>query len=106
MFGHLLRELNYILELEKTTWPANIKTVFKQAIDSKRKIPEYSKDDWQTLEIEINFDELLNEAVNKNKTPKILLFQKSLRDYYCTPYSLYHNFLFLSCNILFRSDNF
>ncbi len=35
----------------------------------------------RTLEIETNFDELLNEALNKNKTPKTLTFQKSLRDY-------------------------
>ncbi len=70
MFGHLLSELNYLLELEKTTWAANIKTVFKQAIELKRKIPEYSKDDWRTLEIETNFDELLNEALNKTKLPK------------------------------------
>ncbi len=78
--AHLLRELNYLLELEKTAWAANIKTAFKQAIELKRKIPEYSKDDWRTLEIETNFDELLNVALNKNKTPKTLAFQKSLRD--------------------------
>jgi transposase len=78
--AHLLRELNYLLELEKTAWAANIKTAFKQAIELKRKIPEYSKDDWRTLEIETDFDELLNEALNKNKTPKTLTFQKSLRD--------------------------
>ncbi len=68
MFGHLLRELNYLVELEKTTWTANIKTAFKQAIKLKRKIPEYSKADWRTLEIETNFDELLNEALNKKGT--------------------------------------
>ncbi len=68
MFGHLLRELNYLVELEKTTWTANIKTAFKLAIKLKRKIPEYNKDDWRTLEIERNFDELLNEALNKKGT--------------------------------------
>ncbi len=78
--AHLLRELNYLLELEKTTWAANIKTALKQAIELKRKIPEYDKDDWRALKIETNFDELLNEALNKNKTPKILTFQKSLWD--------------------------
>ncbi len=78
--AHLLRELNYLLELEKTTWAVNIKAAFKQAIELKRQIPEYRKDDCRTLEIITNLDILLNEALNKNKTPKILTFQKSLRD--------------------------
>lgn len=78
--AHLLRELNYLIELEKTAWAASIKTAFKQAIELKRKIPEYSKDDYRMLEIETNFNKLLNETLNEDKTPKTLTFQKSLRD--------------------------
>jgi len=37
--SHLLRELNYLIELEKTAWAASIKTLFKKAIELKRKIP-------------------------------------------------------------------
>ncbi len=79
MFGHLLSELNYLLELEKTTRAATIKTAFKQAIELKRKIPEYSKDDRRTLEIETNFDELTKEALNTPPKKK-QKFQKLLRD--------------------------
>lgn len=79
-FAHLLRELNYLIELEATAWAASIKTLFKRAIELKRKIPEYSKDDYRTLEIETSFNKLLKETLNKDKTPKTLTFQKSLRD--------------------------
>jgi hypothetical protein len=78
--AHLLRELNYLIELETTAWASSIKTLFKRAIELKRKIPEYSKDDYRTLEIETSFNNLLNETLNENKTPKTLTFQKSLRD--------------------------
>ena len=78
--AHLLRELNYLIELEATAWAASIKTLFKRAIELKRKIPEYRKDDYRTLEIETSFNKLLNETLNKDKTPKTLTFQKSLRD--------------------------
>ena len=78
--AHLLRELNYLIELEATAWAASIKTLFKRAIELKRKIPEYRKDDYRTLEIETSFNNLLNETLNENKTPKTLTFQKSLRD--------------------------
>lgn len=79
--AHLLRELNYLIELEKTKWADKIKTVFKQALELKRKIPEYSKDHPSMLEIEKKLDSLLNVVLNKRKTPKSLTFQKSMIDY-------------------------
>ncbi|HDL00815.1 MAG TPA: IS66 family transposase [candidate division Zixibacteria bacterium] len=80
-FAHLLRELNYLIELEATGWAKSIKTLFKQAIELKRKIPEYSESDHRALEIETNFNQLLNQTLGKNKTPKTLTFQNSLIDY-------------------------
>jgi len=80
-FGHLLRELNYLIELEATGWAKSIKTLFKQPIELKLKIPQYSKDDHRVLEIETNLNQLLNQILSKNKTPKTLTFQNSLRDY-------------------------
>lgn len=79
--AHLLRELNYLVELEKTGWAENIKTVFKQALELKRKIPEYSKDNHLMLEIETKLDSLLNVVLNKEETPKSFTFQKSMIDY-------------------------
>ena len=79
--AHLLRELNYLIELEATGWAKSIKTLFKQAIELKRKTPQYSKDDHKALEIETNLNQLLNQILSKNKAPKTLTFQNSLRDY-------------------------
>lgn len=79
--AHLLRDLNYLVELEKTRWAYNIKTLFKQALELKRKIPQYSKDDPLMIEIEKKLDILLSERLNKEKTPKSLTFQNSMIDY-------------------------
>ena len=38
--SHLLRDLNYLIELEKTAWAKTIKTVFKDALELKRKKTE------------------------------------------------------------------
>lgn len=79
--AHLLRELNYLIELEKTTWAENIKTLFKQALELKRKIPEYNIENSDAQKIETSMDNLLGKVLLKEKTPKSLTFQKSLRDY-------------------------
>ena len=34
--AHLLRELNYLIELEATAWAKSVKTLFKQAIELKQ----------------------------------------------------------------------
>jgi len=77
---HLLRELNYLIELEKTAWATNVKTVFKQAIELKRKLPEYDHNDQRVLKIETNLNKLLTETLQKDKTPHTLVFQNSLKD--------------------------
>ena len=79
--AHLLREVNYLIELEKTEWAESIKALFKQAIELKRKIPEYHKSNPVAQEVETSMDDLLNEVLLKDKTPKTMTFQKSLRDY-------------------------
>lgn len=89
--AHLLRDLNYLIELETTAWAKSIKTLFKQALELKRKIPEYSIDDPRVIIIETKLNQLLNENLDKNETPKTLTFKKSLiahRNYIFT--FLYH----------------
>ncbi len=57
----------------------------------KRKIPQYSKDDHKVLEIETDLDQLLNQILSKNKTPKTLTFQNSLRDYRAYLFTFLYN---------------
>jgi hypothetical protein len=78
---HLLREINYLIELEKTEWAESIKTLFKQALELKRKIPEYHRDNPDAQKIETSMDDLLNKVLLKAKTPKTQTFQNSMRDY-------------------------
>lgn len=79
--AHLLRELNYLIELEKTEWAKSIKTLFKKAIELKKEYPEYHKDDIKTLEIENEINCLLEFQLEKSKTPKTITFQNSLLKY-------------------------
>ena len=78
---HLLRELNYLIELEKTEWAKSIKALLKKGIELKKEYPEYPKDDVRALEIEYEMNELLEFHLEKNKTPKTVTFQNSLLKY-------------------------
>lgn len=80
-FAHLLRDLNYLIELESTEWAKNIKSLFKKALELKRVNPQYDIGNPLTVEIENKMDELLKEQLDKAKTPKTMIFQNSMRDY-------------------------
>ena len=89
--AHLLRELNYLIELESTAWAKSIKTLFKKALELKREKPKYSKDDTRALEVETTLNQLLSNELCEDEKTKSLTFQKSLsnyRDYLFT--FLYH----------------
>lgn len=80
-FAHLLRDLNYLIELESTLWAKNIKNLFKKVLELKKLNPQYDRSDMVVLEIETELDKLLSEQLNQNKTPKTVIFQKSISDY-------------------------
>lgn len=80
-FAHLLRDLNYLIDLESTQWAKNIKHLFKKALELKRRNPQYDRGDPLTIEIEIEMDELLKEQLNKRKAPKTVIFHNSMSDY-------------------------
>ncbi len=77
--SHLLRDLNYLIELEKTAWAKKMKTLFQKSLELKRKKKEYQKSDSPVVEIESKTDKLLDEQLCKTKTPKTLTFQKSMK---------------------------
>lgn len=80
-FAHLLRDLNYLIELESTEWAKNIKSLFKKALELKRVNPQYDRGDALTVEIENKMDELLKEQLDQAKTPKTIIFHNSMSDY-------------------------
>jgi len=55
---HLLRELNYLIEVEKTPWASNFKTLLKDAIQLKQTHPVYDKDNPHARDIELRADQI------------------------------------------------
>ena len=77
--SHLLRDLNYLIEFEKTQWAADMKMLFQKALELKRKKLEYQKKDSSVVEIEAKANELLDKFIDKTKTPKTLVFQNAMK---------------------------
>lgn len=80
-FAHLLRDLNYLIELESTQWAKSIKNLFKKALELKNMNPQYDREDTLAMEIETELDELLSEQLNQEKAQKTVIFQNSMSDY-------------------------
>lgn len=64
---HLLRNLTYLVELEKTQWAENIRKLFLKALDLKRNKIEYEKDDLEVIQLEKEMDKLLIENLDESK---------------------------------------
>jgi len=79
--SHLLRDLNYLIELESTEWAKNIKKLFKKSLELKSVNPQYDRGDPLAIAIEKEMDELLSEQLNQEKTPKTVIFYNSMSDY-------------------------
>jgi transposase len=63
---HLLRDLNYLIEAEKTSWASDFKTLLKDAIQIKQNLTDYQKNDIKILAIEQRADKLLDLALLEN----------------------------------------
>ncbi len=79
--SHLLRELKYLIQLEKTLWAERMKQLLLRAIELKRKCDEYARDNPLVKEIESDMDLLIAETIEKSQSPKTLNFQESLTEY-------------------------
>lgn len=55
---HLLRELNYLIQVEKTPWASSCKTLLKDAIQLKQTHPVYDKDHPDARNIELRADQI------------------------------------------------
>jgi hypothetical protein len=77
--AHLLRDLNYLIELEKTQWAKEMRKLFLKSLELKREQPEYQKNAPPTVEIELGTDKLLGEILSRTTEPKTLVFQKAMK---------------------------
>ena len=94
-FPHLLRDLNYLIEVEKTAWSTQFKNLLKQVLKLKQASVEkkvaFEKDDQQTAPLEAKLNELLAFPIVKEHFPLNFTFQKQMikhRNYLFT--CLYH----------------
>jgi len=77
--AHLLRDLNYLIELEKTTWADQMKQLFLKAIALKKELTHYCDSNPEVVQIEQDMDLLLSTVLVRDKTPKTLVFQRALK---------------------------
>jgi transposase len=60
--AHLLRDLNYLIDTEKTQWATDFKTLLKDAMALKKIQTHYNIDDQQVKDIEQRADKLLAQS--------------------------------------------
>ena len=82
--AHLMRDLVYLIELEKTPWAIKVKDLLVMALALKKQLTVYNDSNIEVQQIEQTMNLLLSEELFKDKTPKTLVFQRALkknRDY-------------------------
>jgi transposase len=79
--AHLLRELEYLIQAEKTSWARQFKELLLQAIKLKQNQKAHNKDHPQTLEVEQQLDALLAQTICEQNASKTRSFKKSMVKY-------------------------
>ncbi len=79
--AHLLRELEYLIQAEKTSWANQFKELLLQAIKLKQTQKAYNKDHPQTFHIEQQLDTLLGQSMCEQNTPKTISLKNSMAKY-------------------------
>lgn len=80
--AHLLRDLEYLIQLDSLDWAKDFKALLKDAIRLKQKLPAYDTDDPLVVEIERRLKKLLEDGHDweaKVGTAKTKTFIKSMR---------------------------
>lgn len=81
-FPHLLRDLNYLIETEKTDWAQKFKDLLKEALDLKQISLAANKPflygEKQVSEVEDQLNKLLAFPIIKEHTPATLTFQTQM----------------------------
>lgn len=76
--SHLLRDLNFIEEVDKIDWSKRLKELLKKGLELKKRQLEYSKNNPLVMQLEQGLDILLKEKIPKDSYSKTHIFQKSL----------------------------
>ncbi|MEE9374025.1 MAG: transposase [Saprospiraceae bacterium] len=80
--AHLLRELIYLIELERGQWAEQFKTLLLKGLKIREDCDEKQKDlvenDQIAQDLEQQMDNLIMEYLNEEKYHKSLTFQKSM----------------------------
>jgi len=79
--AHLLRELLYLIEAEKTDWAQECKTILLEAIRLKQTQAVYDLDHPSALAVEQQLDQLLKQDIVDRFAIKTLALKKSLTKY-------------------------
>jgi len=75
---HLLRELNYLMAAEQTTWAAHFKSLLQDAIQLKQKQDYYDPDHPDALLIEQRTDQLLLPQIGQQLSGEPLLHKQTI----------------------------
>jgi transposase len=79
--AHLLRELIFLIETEKTTWANQFKELLVKAIKLKQAADQYPKDHPETIKIEQQLDALLKVTIQEKDAQKTIALLNSMIKY-------------------------
>lgn len=77
----MLRELEYLIQTEKTSWANEFKELLLKAIKLKQAQAAYDKNHPQTLQIEELLDVLLAQTIPAQNAEKTISLKKSMTKY-------------------------
>jgi transposase len=75
---HLLRDLNYLIDVERTAWATEFKALLQDAIHLKQQRPAYDYNNPDTKLIEQRADQLLNPQIVQYLSSEPLLHKQSI----------------------------
>lgn len=76
--AHLLRELEYLIQAEKTSWANQFKELLLKAIKLKQAQSAYDKNNPKTIVIENRLDELIAQSITAPSAKKTISLKKSM----------------------------
>ena len=79
--AHLLRDLVYLIETEKSSFAKQIKELFLKAINLKKQKFKYSKNDPTVMQVESKLDALIEKELSTEDYKKTETFRKSMVKY-------------------------
>jgi len=79
--AHLLRELEYLIQAEKTSWANQFKELLIKAIKLKQTQSAYDKNNPQAIELENQLDALIAQTIPTPSAKKTISLQKSMAKY-------------------------